>query len=145
MEPIAVKWWKARARPWALGLHPPPPAQGTQGTEPVRPLSAGTGVGGGMETMTPAAGSALGPGRDPSAGAQEPHLPAPTLREGGSSRRLCPGCPGGAHLREGCCAGRSSSTRADRAKLLAGGCLEGGCSTAASINLWGAPASAAQA
>lgn len=50
------------------------------------------------------------------------------------------------HLGEGCCGGRrSSSTRADRAKLLAGGCLEGGCSIAASINLWGASASAAQA
>lgn len=34
---------------------------------------------------------------------------------------------------------------ADRAKLLAGSCLQGGCSTAASINLWGTPASAAQA
>lgn len=34
---------------------------------------------------------------------------------------------------------------ADRAKLLAGRCLQGGCSTAASINLWGTCASGAQA
>lgn len=54
-----------------------------------------------MWTMSPAAGSALGPGRDPGAAAQEPHLPASALREGGSARQLCPGCPAGSPPRGG--------------------------------------------
>lgn len=70
METTAVRLGTARALPQALGLHVPPPARGTQGVEPARLLSAGTGAGGGMGMMIPAAGSALSPGRDPSAGGQ---------------------------------------------------------------------------
>lgn len=54
-----------------LGLRAPL-CRGTQGAEPARLLSAGTGAGGGPGTMIPAAGSALGPGIDPSAGSKEP-------------------------------------------------------------------------
>lgn len=84
----------------------------------------------------------------------QPHLPA-LCPEGVrcSSRwlspvggRAVPAARDALHLGEGCCGGRrSSGTGADRAKLLAGGCLQGGCSTAASINLWGTSASATRA
>lgn len=70
----------------------------------------------GLGTVNSAASSALGPGGE-----------AACPQEGGGGGR------------------KSSSAGADRAKLLAGGCLQGGCSAAASINLWGTSASATQA
>lgn len=111
-----------------------------------------------MGTMIPVSGSALGLRRDPISGAQGTPSRSPisqpsAQRERCSSRRLSP--VGGravlaaweaVHPGERCCGGRrSSGTGADRAKLLAGVCLQGGCSTAASINLWGTSASATQA
>lgn len=77
METNAVRWGTARALLQALGLPVHPPARGTQGAEPARLLSVGTGVGGGMGMIIPAAGSALSPGRDPSAVAQGASSPSP--------------------------------------------------------------------
>lgn len=116
-----------------------PLRRGTPGTEPAR-LSAGTEAGGGTGTIIPAAGSAVGPGRDPSA---EPKEPEGELQTPPAVSR---GRPGGNPPR-GRMLQREEKPRhsADRAKLLAGSCLQGGCSTAASINLWGTSASAAQA